>query len=99
MSHAGPRSTLLDALPWLDYAFQPAGQPVPADAAYGQQRHSAQVVLATQNLPPKSCESDGVIGENRRLLTGAVCRHTTSSGCCGACRFEGHVKRNTEQCD
>ena len=65
MSHSGPRSTLLDALPWLDYAFQPAGQPVPADAAYGQQRHSAQVVLATQNLPPKSCESDGVIGENQ----------------------------------
>lgn len=65
MSHAGPRSTLLDALPWLDYAFQPAGQPVPTDAAYGQQRHSAQVVLATQNLPPKSCESDGVIGENQ----------------------------------
>ncbi|MDF7648216.1 polyphenol oxidase family protein [Erwiniaceae bacterium L1_54_3] len=65
MSHSGPRSTLLDALPWLDYAFQPAGQPVPAEAAYGQQRHSATVVLASQNQPPKSCESDGVIGEHQ----------------------------------
>lgn len=65
MTHSGPRSTLLDALPWLDYAFQPAGQPVPADAAYGHQRHSANVVLATQNQPPKSCESDGVIGEGQ----------------------------------
>lgn len=60
----GPRSALLDGFSWLEYAFQPAGQPVPAAAAYGQQRHSANVVLASQNLPPKSCESDGVIGEN-----------------------------------
>ena len=74
MSHAGPRSTLLDALPWLDYAFQPAGQPVPADAAYGQQRHSAQVVLATQNLPPKSCESDGVIAYRCCLPTHDIIR-------------------------
>ncbi|WP_336778820.1 polyphenol oxidase family protein [Pantoea sp. USHLN256] len=62
--HSGPRSTLLDGFSWLEYAFQPAGQPVPSDAAYGQQRHSANVVLAKQNLPPKSCESDGVIGED-----------------------------------
>jgi YfiH family protein len=60
----GPRSAILDGFSWLEYAFQPAGQPVPVDAAYGQQRHSATVVLASQNLPPKSCESDGVIGEN-----------------------------------
>ncbi len=59
----GPRSTLLDGFSWLEYAFQPAGQAAPNDAAYGQQRHSATVVLATQNLPPKSCESDGIIGE------------------------------------
>lgn len=60
----GPRSTLLDTLTWLDYAFQPAGQPAPADAAYGQQRHSATVVSASHNLPPKSCESDGVIADS-----------------------------------
>lgn len=60
----GPRSALLDGFSWLEYAFQPAGQPVPPDAAYGQQRHSAHVVLASQNLPPKSCESDGLIGEH-----------------------------------
>ena len=59
----GPRSALLDAFSWLEYAFQPAGQSAPDNAAYGQQRHSAKVVLATQNLPPKSCESDGIIGE------------------------------------
>lgn len=61
--HCGPRSALLDKFCWLDYAFQPAGKPAPDDAAYGHQRHSAKVVLATQNLPPKSCESDGIIGE------------------------------------
>ena len=57
-----PRSPLLDSLGWVDYAFQPAGQSPPASAAYGHQRHSANVVLDTQNFPPKSCESDGVIG-------------------------------------
>ena len=60
----GPRSALLEGLTWLEYAFKPAGQPAPANAAYGQQRHSANVVLASQNQPPKSCESDGVIGEH-----------------------------------
>jgi len=63
-SPRGPRSALLDKLAWLEYAFQPAGLPAPADAAYGQQRHSARVVLAGQNQPPKSCESDGVIGDS-----------------------------------
>lgn len=60
----GPRSALLDTLTWLDYAFQPAGQPAPAETAYGQQRHSARVVPARQNRPPKSCESDGVIADD-----------------------------------
>lgn len=62
---SGPRSSLLDTLSWLEYVFQPAGQPAPAEAAYGQQRHGAKVVLASQNLPPKSCESDGVVSENQ----------------------------------
>ena len=57
-----PRSPLLDSLEWLDYAFQSAGEPPPADAAYGHQRHSATVVTDSENIPPKSCESDGVIG-------------------------------------
>ncbi|MDO6408465.1 polyphenol oxidase family protein [Pantoea phytobeneficialis] len=61
-----PRSSLLDALSWLEYAFQPAGVAAPDDAAYGHQRHSATVVMATDNLPPKSCESDAVIGEGSR---------------------------------
>ncbi len=61
----GPRSALLDAFSWLEYAFQPAGQAAPDDAAYGQQRHSAKVVLASQNLPPKSCESDGIIADEQ----------------------------------
>jgi polyphenol oxidase len=64
--HQVPRSALLDALGWLEYAFQSAGVPAPSDAAYGHQRHSANVVMAGDNLPPKSCESDGVIGEGTR---------------------------------
>ncbi len=46
-----PRSPLLNSLGWVDYAFQPAGMPPPTDAAYGHQRHSANVVLASQNFP------------------------------------------------
>ena len=61
-----PRSPLLDSLEWLDYAFQPAGKPPPADAAWGHQRHSATVVTDIENIPPKSCESDGVIGSGTR---------------------------------
>lgn len=61
-----PRSPLLNSLGWIDYAFQPAGMPPPADAAYGHQRHSANVVLASQNFPPKRCESDGVIATDER---------------------------------
>jgi len=61
-----PRSPLLDSLEWLNYAFQPAGEPPPADAAYGHQRHSATVVTDIENIPPKSCESDGVIGSGTR---------------------------------
>lgn len=61
-----PRSPLLDSLEWLDYAFQPAGEPPPADAAWGHQRHSATVVTDIENTPPKSCESDGVIGSGTR---------------------------------
>ncbi|NEG58417.1 polyphenol oxidase family protein [Pantoea agglomerans] len=61
-----PRSPLLDSLEWLEYAFQPAGEPPPADAAYGHQRHSATVVTDIENIPPKSCESDGVIGSGTR---------------------------------
>ncbi len=56
------RSTLLDALEWVEYAFQAAGEAPPEDAAYGHQRHSATVVNDEANVPPKSCESDGVIG-------------------------------------
>lgn len=66
MDNRGPRSALLESQRWLEYAFQPAGQPAPAAAAYGQQRHSAKVVLAGQNRPPKSCESDGVIGDDHQ---------------------------------
>ena len=61
-----PRSPLLDSLEWLEYAFQPAGEPPPADAAYGHQRHSATVVTDIENIPPKSCESDGVISSGTR---------------------------------
>ena len=61
-----PRSTLLDSLAWLDYAFQAAGDPPPADAAYGHQRHSAIVVTDVENRPPKSCESDGIISTGSR---------------------------------
>lgn len=60
------RSTLLDALEWVEYAFQPAGEAPPPDAAYGMQRHSATVVEDAANVPPKSCESDGVIGLGAR---------------------------------
>jgi len=66
MDNRGPRSALLESQRWLEYAFQPAGQPAPAAAAYGQQRHSAKVVLAGQNRPPKSCESDGVISDDHQ---------------------------------
>ena len=66
MDNRGPRSALLESQSWLEYAFQPAGQPAPAAAAYGQQRHSARVVLAGQNRPPKRCESDGVIGDDHQ---------------------------------
>jgi len=61
-----PRSPLLDSLEWLDYTFQPAGEPPPADAVWGHQRHSATVVTDTENTPPKSCESDGVISSGTR---------------------------------
>ncbi|MGK3144129.1 polyphenol oxidase family protein [Pantoea sp. C2G6] len=61
-----PRSSLLDSLEWLDYAFQAAGAPPPADAAYGHQRHSATVVTDVENWPPKSVESDGIIATGSR---------------------------------
>jgi len=60
------RSTLLDALEWVEYAFQPAGEAPPDDVAYGHQRHSATVVDDAANVPPKSCESDGIIGFGER---------------------------------
>jgi len=60
------RSTLLDALEWVEYAFQPAGEAPPDDVAYGHQRHSAIVVDDEANVPPKSCESDGIIGLGAR---------------------------------
>lgn len=63
---AMPRSPLLDALDWVDYAFQPAGEPPPADAAYGHQRHSAVVLTDIHNVPPKSCDADGVIATGHR---------------------------------
>ncbi|MDZ7277212.1 polyphenol oxidase family protein [Pantoea eucrina] len=62
---SGPRSALLDALPWLAYAFQPSGLPAPDNTAYGQQRHSATVVKASANWPPKSCVADGIIAESQ----------------------------------
>jgi len=61
-----PRSSLLDSLEWLDYAFQPAGEPPPAGTAYGHQRHSAMVVSAAENWPPKSRESDGIFTTDTR---------------------------------
>ncbi|MGG6100871.1 polyphenol oxidase family protein [Pantoea allii] len=63
---AMPRSPLLDALDWVDYAFQPAGALPPEDAAYGHQRHSAVVLTDIHNIPPKRCESDGVIATGHR---------------------------------
>lgn len=63
---AMPRSPLLDALDWVDYAFQPAGEPPPEDTAYGHQRHSAVVVTDIHNFPPKSCDADGVIATGHR---------------------------------
>lgn len=60
------RSTLLDALEWVEYAFQPAGEAPPDNVAYGHQRHSATVVDDEANVPPKSCESDGIIGLGTR---------------------------------
>ncbi len=65
-SASGPRSTLLDSLSWVEYAFQPAGLPAPAEAAYGHQRHSARVVSSAANFPPKQCEADGVIADGTR---------------------------------
>lgn len=61
-----PRSPLLDSLDWVDYAFQPAGEPPPADGAWGHQRHSATVVFDVDNTPSKSCESDGIISSGTR---------------------------------
>lgn len=63
---SGCRSALLDSLGWVDHAFQAAGDPPPSDAAYGQQRHSPTVVLDEENVPPKRCESDGIIGVTTR---------------------------------
>lgn len=60
------RSTLLDTLGWVDYAFQSAGEAPPENAAYGHQRHTATVVRDNENYPPKRCESDGVIGAGER---------------------------------
>lgn len=56
-------SSLLDKLPWLTHAFQPAGAPAPAGTRYAQQRHTAQVVTSSAAWPPKSIEADGVISE------------------------------------
>lgn len=63
---SGRRSALLDSLGWVDHAFQAAGEPPPPDAAYGHQRHSPTVVLEQENVPPKRCESDGIIGVTQR---------------------------------
>ncbi|WP_237680761.1 polyphenol oxidase family protein [[Erwinia] mediterraneensis] len=60
------RSPLLESLGWIDHAFQAAGESPPADAAYGHQRHSSTVVLESENVPPKSCVSDGIIGVTTR---------------------------------
>ncbi|MFB4342059.1 polyphenol oxidase family protein [Pantoea sp. CS_6] len=63
---ATPRSPLLDALDWVDYAFQPAGEPPPDDAAYAHQLHSAVVLTDTHTIPPKSGDADGVIATGHR---------------------------------
>ncbi|CAJ0990831.1 polyphenol oxidase family protein [Pantoea sp. Nvir] len=61
--HAHIRSTLLDALKWVEYAFQTTGEKPPAGAFYGLQRHSPIVVYDDDaNTLPKSRASDGIIG-------------------------------------
>ncbi|OON38635.1 hypothetical protein BTJ39_17410 [Izhakiella australiensis] len=60
------RSRLLDALPWVEYQFMPAGARPPEDAAYGHQRHSATVLSSQQAFPAKSCEGDAVIATDDR---------------------------------
>lgn len=56
------RSRLLDALPWVEYQFMPAGERPPATSACGYQRHTATVLLDKQATPAKSCKGDAVIG-------------------------------------
>ncbi|PIJ50344.1 hypothetical protein BL250_12640 [Erwinia sp. OLTSP20] len=60
------RSHLLDALPWVEYQFMPAGTPPPKEAAYGHQRHSATVLTSQQAFPAKNCQGDAVIASDSR---------------------------------
>ncbi|MEJ1268728.1 hypothetical protein WDV93_22330 [Pantoea ananatis] len=50
---AMPRSPLLDALDWVDYAFQPAGEPPPGCGLWSS-GHSAVVVTDIHNFPLKT---------------------------------------------
>lgn len=59
-------SPLLSRLEWLDHAFLPAGERPPEEAIYNHQRHSATVVLASDALPVKSREADGLIATDNR---------------------------------
>ncbi len=64
MSHSdsdGLRSPLLDSLGWIRHQFLPAGVRPPDNTAYGIQRHTANVLPAEQNFPPKQAISDALI--------------------------------------
>ncbi|WP_075182619.1 polyphenol oxidase family protein [Pantoea sp. 1.19] len=61
-------SPLLRQLSWVEHAFQPAGEPPPADARYAHQRHSATVLTDRQAWPAKSQPGDAVIGSAQHAV-------------------------------
>lgn len=58
-------STLLSALPWLEYAFQPAGMPPPQACIVNKECHSTTILLDSEALPNGSKEADGLIATGR----------------------------------
>ncbi|ARU95268.1 polyphenol oxidase family protein [Tatumella citrea] len=62
----GLRSPLLDSLGWISHQFQPAGVRPPDNTAYGIQRHTANVLPAEQNFPPKQAISDALISHTNQ---------------------------------
>ncbi|RWR01021.1 hypothetical protein ED28_16360 [[Pantoea] beijingensis] len=59
-------SPLLTSLGWVEHAFYPAGHNPPAASAYAHQRHSPDIILDHEAIPPKQRDADGVIALSDR---------------------------------